>query len=164
MITILSAHHRRAFHVTMQETQVLEAGLFRIGAPKGRAWILSHLATAYRHLADYHDRAYGHLALEPGDGTTQAQAYRDRADLARWVAWSELPDGFMPAGLADEGVTYTEFRTWATLAGTTDRIVRAEILGAIRGESWKRVGSQADLLLGTIAGSERAVAGKRVAA
>lgn len=164
MINLLAVHHRRAFGVTEQETEVLEAGLFRIADPKGRASALTHLAAAYQHLADSHDRAYGHVALNPGEGTTQAQMYRDRADLARWAAWSESPDGFMPAGLADENVTVAEFRGWSALAHTTDRTERAEIIDAIRWNVHKRAGSLADLLLGKIAGSERATAGKRVAA
>jgi hypothetical protein len=164
MTGIFGAHHRRAFDVTLRDAETLEAGLFEISSPKARASVLSHLAKAYQHLADNHDRAYGPVALEYGRGTTQAQAYRDRADLARWAAWSEQPHGFMPAGLSDENVTDAEFQGWSALSRTTDRSEREEIILAIRWHAHKRVGSFADLLLGEIAGSERAVAAKRVAA
>lgn len=149
---------RKAWERAAYEYATLANALGSIGPARARAMIYSRMLKLNKTLAASVDLETM-PPLEPGDGTSYAQAYADAAELLSLLADGERRFG-NPRPAAARGprrATIGETALWDRYMTSTDRSERSEILIELYETTSRRVGYEGADPLNTAALSERAI-------
>lgn len=138
-----------------------ETRLLAETSPAARAATYTELGAIYQDLAGRRPADWL-PPIEPGEGVSYEQSYHDMAVLAAVLAAAEPVAGEAGSSLPSAARTApaAERDAWNTVFSTTDRALRAEVLGITLYELVSaRVGTEAASVLSLAARSEKPATG-----